>query len=74
MRAPCRILEPLRCPRAWHTFDYTEAAAGGARVPLAVLRELEPHDSEALEAALDRGVLIDLGVEIGFRQDRPSLP
>ena len=45
------------------------AAVAGPRVPLAVLRELEPHDSAALEAALDRGVLVDLGVEIGFRHE-----
>jgi DNA-binding CsgD family transcriptional regulator len=45
------------------------AAVLGQRVPLALLRKTEPHEPAALEAALDRGVLVDEGGTLGFRHE-----
>jgi len=45
------------------------AAVVGQRVPLAVLREIEPHEPVALEDALAHGVLVDQGDGLGFRHE-----
>jgi DNA-binding CsgD family transcriptional regulator/predicted ATPase len=45
------------------------AAIVGPRVPLGLLHEIEPHETAALEALLDRGVLIEEGLELEFRHE-----
>jgi len=45
------------------------AAVVGQRVPLALLREIEPYEPAALENALARGVLADEGIDLVFRHE-----
>lgn len=45
------------------------AAVLGPRVPLELLRETEPHETAALEAALDRGALVEERGALVFRHE-----
>src|SRR5581483_8812421 len=45
------------------------AAILGLRVPFGLLREVAPHEDAALEAALERGVLVGDGGDLVFRHE-----